>query len=77
MPEKRKIEFKNTRVKGIQRTVRETIFVDGKEVWSGEYWPDSEKSCEAHGDKRSAALANLGITEEEERQAEIDAWNSR
>ena len=72
----RKIEIKSYRVRVNPTTVREVILVDGVEKWAGEYWTGSEKSCEAHDDRRSAALADLDITEEEARQAEFDAWNN-
>lgn len=62
---KHKIDIKSAPVKAATYTLKQTVYVDGKEVFSGEYWPDSKSSCDAHDRAMMAALDRTGLTPDE------------
>ena len=52
----------------------EVVTWKGKEIFRGEYWPESEKSAEAHERQMIQAMRRAGMTEEEIEQYFIDQF---
>ncbi len=55
----------------------EKVVWKGKVVFEGRYWPESEKSCEAHELAMVSAMRRAGMTEDEIEQYFIDQYMSR
>lgn len=52
----------------------ERVVHNGNVIFEGHYWPESDKSCEAH-DRAKIQSMQMKMTPEEIEQYEIDHWN--